>query len=51
MNCSKCRYYTRSKVYGNGCSCTNDIKPCELERKIKYDKARKAKRRDKKQWK
>lgn len=49
MNCSKCRFYTRSKVYGNGCSCTG-VRPCDIERKVKYDKARKAKRRDKK-WK
>lgn len=52
MKCSNCRFYIRSKVYGNSCSCRG-LKPCEIERKEKYDKARKArkdKRRDKK-WK
>lgn len=44
MNCRKCRYYTRSKVYGNGCSCVNDIRPCDLEKRIQTNKKRRDKR-------
>lgn len=31
MKCSKCKFYTRSKVYGNSCSCRG-VKPCDVQR-------------------
>ena len=37
MKCSQCRFYMRSKVYGNGCTCTG-LKPCEVARKNKEHK-------------
>ena len=33
MKCSNCKFYTKSKVYGNGCSCRGN-KPCDIKRKI-----------------
>ena len=45
MKCSQCRFYMRSKVYGNGCTCTG-LKPCEVARKNKeYKRKLKSKER------
>lgn len=33
MKCSTCKFYIKSKVYGNNCSCRNN-KPCEIKRNI-----------------
>lgn len=35
MKCSGCQWYSKSKVYGNGCNCRKSPKPCEAERKRK----------------
>ena len=37
MKCSGCKYYMRSKVFGNGCSCKG-VKPCDKERRAKRRK-------------
>lgn len=32
MKCSDCRFYSRSKCYGNSCTCRGE-KPCERKHK------------------
>lgn len=32
MKCSDCKFWTRSKTYGNSCSCRGE-KPCERKHK------------------
>ena len=45
MKCSQCRFYVHSKMYGNGCTCT-EFKPCEVARKNKeYKRKLKSKER------
>ena len=34
MKCSVCKFYQKSKVYGNHCICTG-TKPCEVDRNNK----------------
>jgi hypothetical protein len=43
MRCNKCKFYVKSKLFGNYCSCNAQKKPCELERKQKYHLKRKRK--------
>lgn len=44
MKCSSCRFYIKSKTYGNGCACQG-VKPCDVERKQKISKKYKEKRK------
>ena len=44
MKCSNCKYYVRSKVYGNSCSCAGS-KPCDTERRYKQKKVKSDKKR------
>ena len=32
MHCTDCKFWTRSKTYGNSCSCRGE-KPCECKHK------------------
>lgn len=48
MKCSNCKYYVKSKTYGNGCACPKD-KPCDIMRKAKGSKKYRDKRERK--WK
>lgn len=41
MKCSECKYWVKSKVYGNHCSFRGWLKPCDAERRKKADKSRK----------
>ena len=44
MKCSECRYWVKSKVYGNGCSCMFSERPCEKDRRDKQRKQRNKKK-------
>ena len=46
MKCSECKFWQKSKMYGNHCCClcTN---PCEVDRNYKQYKARKKKKMEK----
>ena len=46
MKCSTCKFYVKSKAYGNGCAYRGN-KPCDIERKRKSSK----KYREKRKWK
>ena len=35
MKCSGCKYYSRSKLTGNICTCFKSTKPCDLVRNNK----------------
>lgn len=43
MKCSECRFWQKSKMYGNHCRCLG-TKPCEVDRHDKQYKARKRKK-------
>ena len=43
MQCSTCKFYVKSTLYGNYCKCNDRPKPCALVRKQKYNKKRKYK--------
>ena len=46
MKCIECKFWQKSKMYGNHCRCfcTN---PCEVDRNYKQHKARKKKKMEK----
>lgn len=44
MKCTSCKFYVKSKTYGNGCACRG-AKPCDVERKQKISKKYKEKRK------
>ena len=43
MKCSECKFWQKSKMYGNHCLCFG-TKPCEVDRNDKQYKARKKKK-------
>ena len=43
MKCSECKFWQKSKMYGNHCRCLG-TKPCDVDRNYKQYKARKKKR-------
>lgn len=43
MKCSECKFWQKSKMYGNHCRCLC-TKPCEVDRHDKQYKARKKKK-------
>lgn len=43
MQRSKCKFYIKSRLYGNYCECNELPKPCKLERKRKHNKKSKHK--------
>lgn len=43
MQCHNCKLYVKSKLFGNYCGCNEPTKPCDLERKQKYQLKRKRK--------
>ena len=48
MKCSSCRFYQKSKVYGNHCICTG-TKPCEVDRNNKKREHHKREERKRKE--
>ena len=46
MKCSECKFWHKSKMYGNHCRCFC-TKPCEVDRNYKQYKARKKKKMEK----
>lgn len=50
MKCSGCKFYVKSKVYGNSCSCRG-VKPCDLQRnKVKRNHHSKIKKTKKEKF-
>jgi hypothetical protein len=48
MKCSGCKFYKKSKVYGNHCICMG-TKPCDVDRNNKISKHYKKERTKRKQ--
>ena len=40
MKCSECKFWQKSKMYGNHCKFRDGVKPCEFDRRNKETKAR-----------
>jgi len=44
MTCSKCKFWTKSKINGNHCTCLWHTKPCEQIRRYKAKQKRNKKK-------
>lgn len=44
MKCSTCKYWQKSKLYGNHCKFLDGVKPCEFDRRNKATKAKRKKK-------
>lgn len=47
MKCSECKFWQKSKMYGNHCKFRDGVKPCEVDRHDKQYRARKKKKMEK----